>query len=226
MVLKWEWGEPGMPQGRWQWVIHSLCVGRAEELVAMWEIATQKALCLVFAVESASTQLYAVKRVRVLSTCWSAASLTLLSSLTAEGAGDFWEVSGRMICLGSSWDLPSPFLLPRPLHPRHAAEQLPRAGSKIVPWPLPATVALGPYGKAVKQMFISHGLALGSPKLTLLQLWLPWIRMLRPRKGRELAKTHNWGLESPVSSTFLYAVKESSRLKSSFTLKCSILIVP
>lgn len=82
-----------------------------------------------------------------------------------------------------------------------------------------------------KQMFISHGLALGFPKLILLQLWLPQIRMLRPRKGRELAKTHNWGLESPDtcplgSSTFLYAVKESSRLKSSFTLKCPILIVP
>lgn len=189
-----------MPQGRWQWVIHSLCVlGEGGRGACGY-------------VRDSNPESF------VLGLCCRVCIYTVVCSEVCSGLVHLLECSQPDLAffsysrrsrrfLRGKWPYgfsqgvpethPPPFLLPRPLHPRLAAEQLPRGWLQGRPLTLPTMLSLGPYGKAVKQMFISHGLALGSPKLTLPQLWLPQIRMLRPRKGRELAETHNWGLESP-----------------------------
>lgn len=118
----------------------------------------------------------------------------------------------------------TPVLLPRPLHSRHAAEQLPRAWlqrSEVNPLPSHPTMSSShPYGKAEKYL-LARALPWAFLHFILLQLWLPWIRMLRSRMGSELAETQNWGLDSPapVSLMSLYLSSCSERI-SDFSRHC------
>lgn len=74
--------------GQGQWLIH-FCVCQEDRGAVCMEGNSPESFVQAFVVKPASTQLYAVKCVQVMFTYWvSAASLTMFSSLTAEGARD------------------------------------------------------------------------------------------------------------------------------------------
>lgn len=154
-----------MPQGRRQWVIHSLCVLGGQGSLWVCESFVLGLCCRV----CIYTQLYAVKCVQVFSTCWECCQPDLA----------FFSYSRRSRrFLRGKWPHDLTRQLLRHPHPQFFLGHCnPGMQLRLAPRssldPYLTVVSLDPYGKAVKQIFISQGLALGSPKLILLQLWSP-----------------------------------------------------